>query len=70
MNLKQRLQIRALVSLIMSVLERIVNMIVKFSPKKTDEPKPAPIDKKRRPLKKIVDTIDDIVPMPWRDKNE
>lgn len=68
MNLRDRLKIRGLVNLIISVLERLVNLIIKLSPKpKVDHPvvvKP----NRPRPLKKVVDTIDNIVPLPWRKK--
>lgn len=70
MNLRERLQIRGLVNLIVSVLERLVNLIIKLSPKpKVDNP---PVNKpnRPRPLKKVVDTIDNIVPWPWRKNDE
>lgn len=66
MNLRERLQIRGLVNLIISVIERLVNLVIKLSPKpKVDNP---PVDKphRPRPLKKVVDTINNIVPLPWR----
>ena len=65
MNLRERLQIRGLVNLIISVVERLVNLIIKLSPKpKVDVP---PVNKPRpKPLKKVVDTINNIVPLPWR----
>ena len=69
MNIRERLQLRALVNLVVSVLERLVNLIIKLSDlnKKnapTDTPVVAP--DRKRPLKKIVDTIDNIVPLPWK----
>lgn len=69
MNLRERLQIRALVNLIVSVIERLVNLIIKLSPpaikpSKTNDPVVTP--KPKRPLKKVIDAIDDIVPLPWR----
>lgn len=66
MNLRDRLKIRGLINLVISIIERLVNLIVKLSPKpKVDVP---PVDKphRPRPLKKVVDTIDHIVPLPWR----
>jgi hypothetical protein len=63
MNLIDRLKIKSMVNLIISVLERLVALIIKLSPKTDTTPKP-----KVKPLKKIIDTIDDIVPMPWRKK--
>lgn len=68
MNLRERLQIRALVNLIVSVIERLVNLIIKLNPaakpSKPDAPNVTP--KPKRPLKRVVDTIDNIVPLPWR----
>lgn len=66
MNLKDRLKLRGLINLIINVIERLVNIIIKLSPKpKIDNP---PVNKphRPRPLKKLVDTIDHIVPLPWR----
>ena len=66
MNLRERLQIRTIINLIISVIERLVsifNMVEKkFSPK-IDEPSKT---SRPRPLKKVVDTISNIVPLPWR----
>lgn len=68
MNLRERLQIRALVNLIVSVIERLVNLIIKLTPRdKTDiEPEVKPKPHRPRPLKRIIDTI----PVPWKNKNE
>jgi len=67
MNIKQKLEIRALVNLIISVLERLANIFDKFQ--KKDNPKIEPKKIPRvRPLKKVVDTIANIVPLPWRKK--
>lgn len=70
MNLRERLEIRALVNLIISVIERLVNIIIKFSPKKPlEKPNHTPDKPHRpRPLKNVVDTINNIVPLPWRNK--
>lgn len=66
MNLRERLEIRAIINLIISVIERLVsifNMVEKKVSPKIDEPsKPS----RPRPLKKVVDTISNIVPLPWR----
>lgn len=61
MKLKDRLEVRALVNLIISVLERIVNIILKFSPKSTVGTTQTP---KVKPIKRIIDNI----PIPWRNK--
>lgn len=70
MNLRERLEIRALVNLIISVIERLVNIVEKLVPKKdTNKPVPSPEPNKPhrpKPLKTIIDTIDNIVP--WRKK--
>ena len=66
MNLRDRLKIRGLISLVIGVIERLVNLIIRLSPKpKVDVP---PVNKphRPRPLKRVVDTIDNIVPLPWR----
>lgn len=65
MNLRKRLEIRALVNLIISIIERLVNILSKFSPKLIDSPSPAK-PHRPRPLKNVVDTINNIVPLPWR----
>jgi len=63
MNIRERLQVRAIVNLVISILERLVNIFVKLSPK-ADPPKVEPVKPKRpRPLKKIIDTI-------WSNDNE
>ena len=62
MNLRDRLKIRGLVNLIVSVLERLVSLIIKLSPKpKVDV---APINKpvRPKPLKRLIDNI----PLPWK----
>jgi hypothetical protein len=70
MNLRERLQIRGLVNLIISVLERLVNLIIKLSPKPKIDNLPVNKPHRPKPLKKVVDTIDNIVPLPWRKKDE
>lgn len=66
MNLRERLKIRGLINLIISVLSRLVDLIIKLSPKDTTiVPSPKKPDKKK-PFKKVVDTINNIVPLPWR----
>jgi hypothetical protein len=66
MNLRDRLKIRGLVNLIVSVLERLVSLIIKLSPKPKVDNSPVNKPNRPRPLKKVVDTIDNIVPLPWR----
>jgi hypothetical protein len=69
MNIRERLQLRALVNLVVSVLERLVNLIIKLSDlNKKNAPTDTPVvtPDRKRPLKKIVDTIDNIVPLPWK----
>lgn len=71
MNIRERLQIRAIVNLIISVIERLVSIFERLQ--KTDqrkvEPQPQPDQPhKPRPLKRVIDTIDNIVPLPWRTK--
>ena len=72
MNLRERLELRAVINMIIGLIETLSKLFSKaqekFGPKpKVDIPvKP----NKPRPLKKVVDTIDNIIPLPWRDKNE
>lgn len=68
MKLRDRLEIRMVVNLVVSTIERLVNLICKFLPTTPkDKPNPSPDQpNRRRPLKKVVDTIDNIVPLPWR----
>jgi hypothetical protein len=74
MNLRERLQLRAVINMIVSIIEKLVRLFdkaqQKFGPKpKTDDTIPVKPNRPR-PLKRVVDTIDNIVPLPWRDKNE
>jgi hypothetical protein len=69
MNLRERIQIRALINLIISVIERLSSLFIKFTDKnkpKIDIPDLKP--DKKRPLKKVIDTIDNIIPIPWKNK--
>lgn len=69
MNLRERLEIRALVNLIISVIERLLNILSRFIPNQSENPKPLPSPikpYKPKPLKTVVDTINNIVPLPWR----
>jgi hypothetical protein len=71
MNIRERLQIRAVINLIISVIERLVGILerLKKSSKPQIDPSPEPNKPhKPRPLKRVIDTIDDIVPLPWRKK--
>lgn len=75
MNLRERLELRAVINMIIGVIATLVKLFTKaqekFGPKpKVDNPD-APVKPNRpRPLKRVVDTIDNIIPLPWRDKNE
>jgi hypothetical protein len=70
MNIRQRLEIRALVNLLISIIERLTNIFSKLmlNKNKIDTPdKVVPVKPNRvRPIKKIVDTIDNIIPLPWK----
>jgi hypothetical protein len=63
MNLRERLQIRALINLIISVIERLAALFDKYGPSK---PKPPSKPNRPRPLKKVIDSIDKVIPLPWR----
>lgn len=66
MNLRDRLKIRGLVMLFVSVVESLVNLISKLLPKTNIEtPKEKTKPKRNRPLKRVIDAIDDI-PLPWK----
>jgi hypothetical protein len=74
MNLRERLELRAVIKMIVSIIAKLINLFdkaqQKFGPKpKTDDETPVKPNRPR-PLKRIVDTIDNIVPLPWRNKNE
>lgn len=69
MNLRERLEIRAVINLVISVIERLVRLFDKYGPSrpKPENNNPTPNKPNRpRPLKKVIDTIDNIVPLPWR----
>jgi hypothetical protein len=75
MNLRERLELRAIINMIIGIIERVVGLFEKASAKLTPKPKidipEKPVKPNRpKPLKKVVDTIDNIIPLPWRDKNE
>lgn len=70
MNLRERLELRALINLIVSVIERLAALFSKYGP---SQPKPAPDNTpspnkphRPKPLKRVIDTIDNIIPLPWR----
>jgi len=71
MNLRERLELRAVINMIIGVIETIAKLFSKaqekFGPKpKVDNPD-SPIKPNRpRPLKRIVDIIP--FPLPWKDK--
>lgn len=68
MNLKDRLKMRALINLIISVIERLVNLIIKIAPQPKVDVIPDDVVKphKPKPLKRVIDKIDNIIPLPWR----
>jgi hypothetical protein len=74
MNLRERLELRAVINMIIGVIETLVNLFTKAQEKFGPKPKvnpDSPVKPNRpRPLKRVVDTIDNIIPLPWRDKNE
>jgi hypothetical protein len=73
MNLRERLELRAVINMIIGLIETISLLFIKaqekFGPKpKVDNPDSPVKPNKPRPLKRVVDTIDNIIPLPWRDK--
>jgi hypothetical protein len=70
MNLRERLKVRAIVNLIISVIERLVRIFdtvqKNYIPKK---PEVTPNKPNRvRPLKKVVNKINEVIPFPWSKK--
>jgi hypothetical protein len=75
MNLRERLELRAVINMIIGVIETLAKLFTKaqekFGPKPKVDIPDSPVKPNRpRPLKRVVDTIDNIIPLPWRDKNE
>jgi hypothetical protein len=75
MNLRERLELRAVINMIIGVIETLARLFTKaqekFGPKPKVDTPDSPVKPNRpRPLKRIVDTIDNVIPFPWRDKNE
>ena len=73
MNLRERLELRAVINMIISIVETLTKLFTKaqekFGPKPKVDIPDSPVKPNRpRPLKRVVDTIDDIIPLPWRDK--
>lgn len=70
MNLRERLQIRAIVNMIIRIIESLAFLFEKAQKKIVPKPDEVnvPVKPKRpKPLKRVIDTIDNIVPLPWRD---
>jgi len=71
MNLRERLQIRAIVNLLISIIESLVGLFENTQKKlkpKVDPDSPKPNKPNRpKPLKRVIDKIDEIIPLPWRD---
>ena len=72
MNLRERLEIRAIVNLIIRIIESLAGLFTKVHDKIKPKVNPdSPIIPNRpRPLKRVIDKIDEIIPFPWRDNNE
>ena len=71
MNLRERLELRAVINMIIGIIERLVRIFnkaqEKFGPKPKVDTPVSPVKPRPRPLKRVVDTIDNIIPLPWRD---
>ena len=72
MNLRERLELRAVINMIIGLIETLSKLFSKAQEKFGPKPKvDTPIKPNRpRPLKRVVDTIDNVIPLPWRDKDE
>jgi hypothetical protein len=73
MNLRERLELRAVINMIINLIETLSRLFTKaqekFGPKPKVDIPDSPVKPHRpRPLKTVVDTIDNIIPLPWRDK--
>ena len=73
MNLRERLELRAVINMIINMIETLVTLFTKakekFGPKpKVDIPDYPVKPNRPRPLKRVIDSIDNIIPLPWRDK--
>lgn len=69
MNLRERLEIRAIVNLLIRIIESIAGLFEKAQKKlkpKVD-PKTTAKPNRPKPLKRVIDKIDEIIPLPWRD---
>lgn len=70
MNLRERLELRAIINMIISIIDNLIRLfdkgMNKFGPKPNiDQPvKPH----RPHPLKKVVDVIDNVIPFPWKNK--
>ena len=74
MNLRERLELRAVINMIIRIIESLAKLFnkaqEKFGPKPKVDIPDSPVKPRPRPLKRVVDTIDNIIPLPWRDNNE
>jgi hypothetical protein len=75
MNIRERLELRAVINMIINLIETLSRLFTKaqekFGPKpKVDTPDTPVKPNRPRPLKRVVDTIDNIIPLPfpWKDK--
>lgn len=74
MNLRERLELRAVLRMIVSIIENLVRLfdkaMNKFRPKPDSNPDEPVNPHRPRPLKRVIDTIDNIVPfpLPWKTK--
>lgn len=65
MNIFERIKLRQTIMMIQLLVERIISLFKKYTPESKIFPKPDPEpespkpNKRRRPLKKIIDTIDE-----------
>lgn len=72
MNLKERLEIRAIVNLLIRMIESLAGLFERIQNKIKPKSHPdAPIKPNKpnrpKPLKRVIDKIDEIIPFPWRD---
>ena len=68
MKLIDRIALNRLISIIADLIISLAKIFAKGSSDKTVNPVSPVKPHKPKPLKRVVDTIDNIIPFPWRNK--
>ena len=64
MKIIERIKLRNSINFLISVLERLVNLLLRVSGKSV-KPEEKKIPERPRPIKKIINKIENIIPFPW-----